>query len=168
MKVYLTGFMGAGKTAVGERLGVRLGLPFVDLDAEIEQRAGASVSEIFEHSGEAGFRSLEQRTLAELAAASEGVIAVGGGTVTLEESAELMRSTGVTAWLNTPFATIVERIGALGKRDRPLFRDEVQAWELYRARLPAYRRCDLRVDVTPEESPEEIAARIALWVTGRR
>jgi shikimate kinase len=168
MRIFLTGFMGAGKSSVGERLGARLDLPFVDLDEEIERRAGASIREIFERGGEPEFRRLEHRTLVELLAAPDLVMAVGGGTVTVEASAALLHEGGLVVWLNPPFATIVERIGALGKRDRPLFRDEVQAWELYRARLPAYRRCDLEVGVDPSEGPEEVAARIALWAADRR
>jgi shikimate kinase len=90
------------------------------------------------------------------------VVATGGGTVTFEANARWVRANGVSVWLNPPFATIVSRIGALGKQDRPLFRDEVQALALYRERLPAYRQADVTVDVGPGEQPEEIAARIAL------
>ena len=93
-------------------------------------------------------------------------MATGGGTVTFEANARLIRANGVAVWLNPPFATIVARIGALGKEDRPLFRDETQALALYRERLPAYRRADLTVDVAPQEGPEEIAARIALLAWG--
>jgi shikimate kinase len=168
MRIFLTGFMGAGKTAVGEKLSERLGLPFADLDHEVEARSGLSVREIFALGGESEFRRREQTTLAELAEQPDLVLAAGGGTVTIEANARLMKATGLTVWLNPPYAVIVERIGALGKRDRPLFKDEVQAWELYRARLPAYRNCDLQVDVAPGESPEEVAARIALWMADRR
>ncbi|HTQ80036.1 MAG TPA: hypothetical protein VMM92_08570, partial [Thermoanaerobaculia bacterium] len=65
---------------------------------------------------------------------------------------------------NPSFATIVARIGGLGKADRPLFRDETQALALYRERLPAYRRADLTVDVGAAEEPREVAARIALMI----
>jgi shikimate kinase len=168
MRIYLSGFMGAGKTTVGRCLADRLGLPFVDLDEVIERRAGLTVREIFERAGEPGFRQLELETLTELAAGEDLVLALGGGTVTVAATAELLAATGVTVWLNPPFATIVRRIGALGKGDRPLFRDEVQAFELYRARLAAYRRCDLEVGVEADEGPDEIASRIALWVRARR
>lgn len=167
MRIFLTGFMGAGKSSVGGRLSERLGLPFVDLDAEIEARAGLTISEIFASAGETEFRRLELETLAALIELPDLVLAAGGGTVTVEASARLMRESGLTVWLNPPFACIVERIGALGKRDRPLFRDELQAWELFRARLPAYRKCDLQVDIAPDESSEEVAARIALWIADR-
>ena len=85
-----------------------------------------------------------------------------------ERSFRLIQASGLSVWLNLPFAAVVARVGALGKRDRPLFRDETQALALYRERLPAYRRADLTVDVGPEEGPEEIAARIALRIGERR
>ena len=71
--------------------------------------------------------------------------------MTFEANARLIRANGLSVWLNPPFATIVARIGSLGKQDRPLFRDEVQALALYRERLPAYRRADLTVDVGPQQ-----------------
>ena len=168
MRVYLTGFMGSGKTAAGRKLADRLGVPFVDLDAEVERRAEMPVREIFELHGEPAFRALEQEALRATGELPDAVVATGGGTVTFEANARWIRANGVSVWLNPAFATIVSRIGALGKRDRPLFRDEVQALALYRERLPAYRQADLTVDVGPEEQPEEVAARIDLLIGGGR
>ena len=168
MRVYLTGFMGSGKTAAGRKLAERLGVPFVDLDAEVERRAGMTVREIFELHGEPAFRNLEHEALRGTGELPDVVVATGGGTVTFEANARWIRANGVSVWLNPPFATIVGRIGALGKQDRPLFRDEIQALALYRERLPAYRRADLMVEVGPAEQPEEIAARIDLMIGGGR
>jgi shikimate kinase len=167
MRIYLTGFMGSGKSTVGRRLAERLGAPFVDLDEEIEQRAGMRVREIFEQHGEPAFRGLEQEALRATAELPDVVVATGGGTVMFEANEQWIRAHGLSVWLNPAFATIVRRIGGLGKQDRPLFRDEAQALALYRERLPAYRRADLTVDVRPEEQAEEVATRIALRLTER-
>jgi len=167
MRVFLTGFMGAGKTVVGTRLAERLGIPFVDLDREIEERAGMGIRQIFETEGETAFRQLERETLRAVLAQPDAVVATGGGTFTFEANARLIGENGLSVFLNPPFATIVARIGALGKTDRPLFRDETQALTLYRERLPAYRRADVTMDIGAEEGPEEVAARIALLIGNR-
>jgi shikimate kinase len=128
-----------------------------------------SVREIFEREGEAAFRELEHAALVDAVKAPQAaVIATGGGTFTFPRNLALIRGSGVSVWLNPSFATIVARIGALGKLDRPLFRSEVEALELYRARLPSYRKADHRVDVSADESPEEVAARIALRLRKER
>lgn len=164
MRIFLTGFMGAGKTTVGRHLAALLGVPFVDLDHEVERRAGASVRQIFERSGEPEFRRLEHETLRALCEGPALVAATGGGTITFEINRELMGRAGMSVWLHPPFAVIVQRIGGSGKLDRPLFRDETQAWELYRQRLSAYERADVKVDVGAAEEPAQVAARIALMV----
>lgn len=163
MKVFLTGFMGAGKTTVGELAAARLGVPFVDLDDAVEASAGRTVAELFAGAGEPEFRRLERRAL-EIAAASPGdaVVAAGGGTFTVPENLALAKRAGVVVWIHPPFAEIVRRIGALGKPDRPLFRDEAVAFDLYRSRLAAYRQSDVVLDVEAGESAAEVAARLAL------
>lgn len=164
MRIFLTGFMGAGKTTVGRHLAALLGVPFVDLDHEVERRAGASVRRIFERSGEPEFRRLEHEALRALCEGPALVAATGGGTITFEINRELMGRAGMSVWLHPPFAVIVQRIGGSGKLDRPLFRDETQAWELYRSRLPAYERADVKVEIGAAEEPAQVAARIALMV----
>jgi len=162
MHCFLTGFMGSGKTTIGRILARRLERPFLDLDSEIELRAGLKVREIFAEGGESLFRTLEHDTLSDVAIKPDAVIATGGGTVTVERNVEILARTGVILWLDPPFAVIARRIGGQGKVDRPLFEDERQALELYQARLPAYHRADLRLPVQEQEMPEEVAARAEL------
>lgn len=167
MRLFLTGFMGAGKTTVGRLLAERLGVPFVDLDPEIERRAGSSVREIFAAHGEAEFRRLEREALAATLDYPEVVVATGGGTAAVEANARLLHAGGLVVFLNPSYSTIVGRIGGRGKTDRPLFQDEAQAQALYRERLPAYRKADLTVDVAPAEDAGEVTARIALLIGAR-
>ncbi|MEO7794690.1 MAG: shikimate kinase [Thermoanaerobaculia bacterium] len=167
MRIFLTGFMGAGKTSVGKRLAARLGWPFVDLDDEIEKLAGVSVREIFDLAGEGRFREIESRALGETLRQDPVVVATGGGTLTFPRNLAAASAAGLVVWLNPEFATLTRRVGGRGKKDRPLFRDESTVLALYRERLPAYALADLKVDVAANESAEEVAARIGLLVAER-
>jgi shikimate kinase len=157
--------MGCGKSTVGRALAAALGWELVDLDARVEARTGLTVREVFERHGEPLFRDLEHEELqVALALSAPAVVATGGGTFTFPRNVTLIRAAGPSVWLNPSFATISRRIGSHGKLDRPLFRNEAQALDLYRARLDAYRLADYRVDIAEGETPEEVAARVALWL----
>ena len=154
--------MGSGKTTVGAALARARGCTLVDLDREIELRAGKSVREIFESEGEPVFRRLEHETLGAASEQDDAVIATGGGTFTFAANRAVIGRSGTSVFLHPPFSVIMRRIGALGKADRPLFRDETQALALYRERLPAYEQADHTIEIGSDETPEETAARIAL------
>ena len=100
--IVLIGMPGCGKTTLGKALADRLGRPFYDADAVLEQRAGRSIPEIFRCDGEAAFRALETQTLAELGKCSGAVIATGGGCVTRPENAPLLRQNGRVVWVKRP------------------------------------------------------------------
>ena len=165
-RIYLIGFMAAGKTAVGGALAASLDVRFVDLDREIETDTGLEVRQIFELRGEEAFRDLEHRALERTAAVPRAVIATGGGLMTFERNRALLRRLGLSVWLDPGFETILARLDAAGRLRRPLFRDPEQARELYRQRRGAYARSDLRIAVAADETAEAVAARIARLFEG--
>lgn len=154
--IYLTGFMGSGKTSVGRVLASRLGVPFVDLDERIAGAARAAIPEIFRLAGEESFRALERTALFELA--SEGgpcVVATGGGLPVDPRNRKVMKASGVVVHLNASFETIQGRI-PVGD-GRPLWAGDVRS--LHESRARAYGDADLAVD-TDLLTVEEVARRI--------
>jgi thiamine-phosphate pyrophosphorylase len=168
MRIFLTGFMGSGKSAVGRLLAVRLGAPFVDLDREVEAGAAATVAEIFAAEGEAGFRRREAEALRATAALPSAVVATGGGVVASEANRRWMRAEGLVVWLDADFPVLAARLDERARRARPLFRDEREAERLWRERLPAYRDCDLAHRVGAEETAEESARALAEALSRRK
>jgi len=160
MLVYLTGFMGAGKSSVGRLLSERLNLPFVDLDAQIESQAGCSIREIFSSRGETAFRQLESEALRASTRLGDAVVATGGGVVTRSQNIDTMREAGEVVWLNPGYETLMARLSSSDLSERPRFETATQARQLFEQRLDAYRQCDLRVDIDEDESAVEVAERI--------
>ena len=101
--VVLVGMMGVGKSSIGRRLGARLGVPFVDADAEIEKAAGMSIADIFDRHGEAYFRSGEARVIARLLDGGPQVLATGGGAVMNADTRAAIKAKGVSIWLSAEF-----------------------------------------------------------------
>src|SRR5690242_8765143 len=107
--VVLVGLMGVGKSTVGRRLAKRLGLPFVDSDAEIEDAAGLSAAEVYERYGESDFRDGERRLVARLIEGDIRVIATGGGAYVDSRTRELLNERAITVWLDAPVEILTER-----------------------------------------------------------
>jgi len=164
-RVYLVGFMGSGKTAVGRRVAQRLGLPFVDLDAEIERTSGLTVRALFENFGEAAFRERETLFLEGTEAIPAAVVATGGGAYVREGNRDLIRRLGVAVFLDVPFQVVSRRMG--GKTDRPLFQTPEQAARLFAERAPFYRMGSIPVTLAGDETVEESADRVLIALDGR-
>src|SRR3954471_10881009 len=101
---------GSGKSTVGAELAGRLGVPFVDLDVEIERRDGRSITEIFESEGEAGFRALEAKELLDASTHDPAVIACGGGVVLEPANRITLRNTGTCVYLDVPLDVLAARV----------------------------------------------------------
>ena len=164
MRVFLVGFMGVGKTTVGRVLAQQLGVPFFDLDEEVEATVGRSIPEIFEEHGETWFRERESAELRSVLRHPAAVVATGGGLPTLDRNRKLLKTAGATVWLDLPFDVLCQRIAAADQPPRPLFRDPESARQLFLSRVPAYARADHRLTVSGEDSPAELAERIAQWL----
>ncbi len=158
--IFVTGFMGSGKSTVGQAMATRLGWRFADLDDEIERRAGQSIPSIFEERGEDGFRECEHEALREQAdRAAQGtplVLALGGGTYAFAPNRRLMRAVGPAIWLDAAPETLWERVRH--EAHRPLARDHEAFLRLHASRLDSYSKSDCRVDASG--TPGEVLGRI--------
>jgi shikimate kinase len=144
--VVLVGMMGAGKSTIGRRLAVRLRLPFLDADTEIEAAAGMSIPEIFESHGEPHFRDGEARVIARLLDGGPGILATGGGAFLREETRNRISRRAVSIWLKADTDTIMRRVRR--RTDRPLLQttDPVATVDrLVVEREPFYQAADLTI-----------------------
>jgi shikimate kinase len=148
--IVLVGLMGVGKSTVGRRLAIRLALPFVDADQQIEAAARMTIPEIFEKFGEAHFRDGERRVIARLVKGRPKVIATGGGAFMNDETRQLILDRAIAVWIDADIATLVDRVR---RRDnRPLLKDKDPA-EVLRAlavvRNPVYAAAPIHVISRP-------------------
>lgn len=144
--IVLIGLMGVGKTTIGRRLAARLGLPFVDADAEIESAAGMSIADIFDRFGEPYFRDGERRVIARLVDGRRTVIATGGGAFMNAETRALILARATAVWLRADIDTLVARVAR--RDDRPLLhgRDaRTVLTELSAVRDPVYAQAPIHV-----------------------
>ena len=145
--IVLVGLMAAGKSSIGRRLAARLGVSFVDADAEIEVAAGSSIPEIFERHGEDAFRDGERRVIARLLNDPQHVLATGGGAFMDPETRARIREKAVSVWLRADLEVLVARCAR--RKNRPLLKEgdpkEILK-KLMDDRYPVYAEADIIVD----------------------
>jgi shikimate kinase len=161
--IVLVGFMGAGKTTVGQLLATRLGLPFADADTVLEARTGTSVQQIFAEQGEPAFRALEHQTIAALLTGPRLVLALGGGAVGHEQTRCVLKAAEHTVYLHVPYRAALDRVG--GGDGRPMLRRPDLA-EIYRSRLTVYEQVATLTVSTEGRSPADVCADIVEHLTG--
>ena len=143
-KVYLVGFMGAGKTTLARALGARLDWRVEDVDERIETREGRAIASIFAREGEGYFRDVERQVLLDLLPLRHAVVATGGGTFAVPENRALINRDGFSVWLDVPLSSLIDRVPSDGRR--PLAADRPRFEQLYQTRRAAYRQAHLRLD----------------------
>ncbi len=162
--VALVGLMGAGKTAIGKKLAVRLGLPFMDADVAIEAAADCTIEEYFARHGEADFRRKERHVIARLLTEPVQILATGGGAFIDPETRALMRGRALSIWLRAELDVLLARTAR--RTNRPLLKQgdprEILG-RLMATRYPLYAEADLIVD--SEEGPlDEMVERVLLAI----
>jgi shikimate kinase len=163
--VVLVGMMGAGKSSIGRRVALRLGIPFVDADAEIEKAAGMTIPDIFATRGEAEFRAGEARVIARLLESGPQVLATGGGAFANPDTRTAIGAKGISIWLKAEFDVLMKRIRR--RHDRPLLKGAdpgATLRKLMEERHPVYALADLTVhsrDVLHDKIVDEIVSALA-------
>ncbi len=165
--IVLCGFMGCGKSTVGKNLARKTGRKFIDMDSYIEEKAGMTVSEIFEKHGESGFRDMEHEACKELCELSGLVIASGGGAFTFKRNSDVFKGKDTIVLIDVPLDTIKLRLR--NDKVRPLLqrpdKDKVMK-ELYDKRLPLYKAC-ADISVQGKNTPLKTAFEIIDAVNNR-
>ena len=159
-RLVLTGFMGAGKSTIGRLLAARLNWQFLDLDAHLEARTGATIPQLFERHGEAHFRRLESTALASALGREHTVLALGGGTPEELTNRLLLEQTPATytIFLDAPFPTLFDRC-MLQDIARPVLADPASAQQRFNKRHPLYRRlANLTIDTASQTTGQTIDA----------
>jgi shikimate kinase len=173
-RLVLTGFMGAGKSTVGRLLAARLNWQFLDLDAHLEARTGATIPQLFERHGEAHFRRLESTALASALGHDHTVLALGGGTPEELTNRLLLEQTPATftIFLDAPFPTLFDRCMLQNLGDptivRPVLEDPAAAQLRFNKRHPLYRRlANLTIDTANHTAAHTVDA-LLLSLTAAR
>ena len=164
--IVMVGLMGAGKSAIGRRIAQRLGLPFVDADAEIERAAGQTIEEIFATHGEAYFRDGERRVIARLLGEPVHVLSTGGGAFMDPETRRLIAERGISVWLRAELEVLLRRTSR--RSNRPLLkgRDPAEVLiKLMELRYPVYAQADIVIEST--DGPPEATVQQAIDALAR-
>jgi len=162
--IYLVGFMGCGKSTVGELLADEMGWRFLDLDERIQAQQQTTIASIFETQGEAAFRKIEADALEEVIRETyrgrATITALGGGAFAWPGNRERLEDSGVTIWLDVPFKRIEARVG----RDslRPLARDPEKFRTLFEDRRPLYAKADYTISFDSENAQDAVQSILAL------
>ncbi len=164
--IYITGFMGSGKTTIGRLVADQLGWEFVDLDRDIEEREHDTVANIFAKRGETEFRRIEteaiRRWLNKIERGQPTVISLGGGAFVQQANYEMLGNNGISVWLDCSLEVVESRIADTA--ERPLARDKEAFRKLYAERKVLYGRADFRVngDLDSAQAAEAIV-NLPLW-----
>jgi shikimate kinase len=162
-KIYLVGFMAAGKTTVARALSSRLGWRAEDVDELIEARERRPIADIFARQGEPYFRAVERDILKLLLPIRHAVVATGGGTFMDPENRAAIMMDGLSVWIDVPFEALLARLPADGRR--PLAADRAQLERLFALRQSAYAQAHMHIEAgsaPAEEIAEHILDRIAV------
>lgn len=163
--IFLCGFMGAGKSVIGQQLAGKLDRPFLDLDDQIVELAGQSIPKIFENSGEASFRTAERRALMNVIREDEGVVALGGGSLQNQHMVDHVKLNGLLIFIDTPINVILDRISQ--DTNRPLLLDsdgnpktkeqlEQELTDLYKERFPLYEQAVISIKNDGSKKTENV------------
>lgn len=162
---FLTGMAGIGKTCVGSLLAEYLGVPFIDLDQEIERASGRTIADIFSQMGEEEFRDYESVALGVAATLTDAVIALGAGTLVRNENFEIVQESGILIYLQGTLELLASRLASTG--NRPLLFGATSPGELkpklshlLAEREFRYHCADEIIMIADRHKPEEIAAEI--------
>jgi len=164
-RIFLIGYMGAGKTTLGKALAHELNLSFVDLDWYTEERYHKSINALFNELGESKFRELEKKMLHEVSEFEEVIISTGGGTPCFFDNMEFMNSNGDTVYLNVSQEVLFLRL-QLAKASRPLLRDksdqELRAFiaEALNKREPCYKQARFIVNADELDDLKQISSAV--------
>ncbi|HEY9685551.1 MAG TPA: shikimate kinase [Coleofasciculaceae cyanobacterium] len=165
-RLYLTGFMGAGKSTIGKILAKRIGFRFYDTDALVMRGFGKPVSRIFQENGEEAFRRAEVMVLHEISKRNRVVASTGGGTLVRDETFSIARGSGTLIYLRAPIGDLYERV-IFSPKDRPLI-DVPEQESIFRERFEErrlyYEQSDITVDTVnrkPDDVVHEIMERLA-------